>query len=158
MQLLPFALVERRQELLLESTRELAQTLELRPSLGRQLDDVPAPVVRVAATDHQAARLELVEEPDELAAVVAERVGDRSLRLSRAFVEGEEDRVVVGVKAGLLVGVERPVLGDEAEPLEQEERRGSQLRRQRAAPADGRLVRRSTSSGNRVAPAIVAEV
>ena len=43
--------------------------------------------------------LELVEQPDELALVVAERVGDRALRLARALVEHGEDRVVVRVQA-----------------------------------------------------------
>ena len=46
-----------------------------------------AAVVRVAAALDEALLLELVEEPDELAAVVAERVGDRALRLARALVE-----------------------------------------------------------------------
>ena len=45
------------------------------------------PVVRVAPALDEALLLELVEQPDELAAVVAERVGDRALRLVRALVE-----------------------------------------------------------------------
>ena len=67
-------------------------------------------------------RLELVEQADELTAVVAERVGDRALRLARPFVEHGQDRVVVRMKAELLVGRERPFLGGHPEALEQEER------------------------------------
>ena len=61
---------------------------------------MPAAVVRVAAALDEALLLELVEEADELAAVVAERVGDRALRLVRALVEREQDRVVVRVEPG----------------------------------------------------------
>ena len=43
----------------------------------READEVAAPVDRVAPALDEAALLELVEEPDEWLAVVAERVGDR---------------------------------------------------------------------------------
>ena len=39
---------------------------------------MPTAVVRVALPLHQPLLLELVQEPDQLAAVVAERVGDRA--------------------------------------------------------------------------------
>ena len=61
----------------------------MRLPVGRELDDVAAAVVRVAAPLDEALLLELVEQADELAAVVAERVGDRALRLARALVERE---------------------------------------------------------------------
>jgi len=48
---------------------------------------VPPAVVGIAAALDQALLLELVEEADEPAAVVAERVGDRRLRLRRALLE-----------------------------------------------------------------------
>src|SRR5207247_9450660 len=84
----------------------------------------------VAAQLAQAALLELVEQSDQLAAVVAERVGDRSLRLVRSLAKGNQDGVVVWVESDLLVGGHRPLLRREAEPLEQERRRSDELPRQ----------------------------
>ena len=49
----------------------------------RQADRLTAPVVRVAAPLDQAALLERVEQPDELAPVEPQRVRDRRLRLAR---------------------------------------------------------------------------
>ena len=66
-----------------------------------------AAVVRVAPALDQPALLEPVEEPDELAAVDAERVGDRALRLARALVEQREDAVVVRAEAGPLELLDR---------------------------------------------------
>ena len=126
---LALALVERREEVLLEALRERTQLGERLPARRGHLDDVAAAVGRVAAPLDQAGRLELVEQADELAAVVAERVGDRPLRLARALVEHGQDRVVVRVEAELLVGRERPLLGGHPEPLEQEERGRHQLLR-----------------------------
>ena len=54
-----------------------------------------APVGGVAAALDQPVLLELVQEPDQVAAVVRERVGDRCLRLAVALLEHREDRVVV---------------------------------------------------------------
>ena len=71
-----------------------------------------AAVVRVALALDEALLLELVEQADELAAVVAERVGDRALRLARALVEREQHGVVVRAEARLLVGVHRLLLGE----------------------------------------------
>jgi len=51
-------------------------------------------------------------------------------RTGRALVEQGEDRVVVGAQPGLLVLVDRALLRGEAEPLEQEEVRCHELRRQ----------------------------
>ena len=64
--------------------------------------------------------LELVEEADEVAAVVAERVGDLALRLARALVEQREHRVVLRRRARSARTRHRRVLDHEAEPLEQE--------------------------------------
>ena len=58
---------------------------------------MPAAVVRVAAPLDEPTLLEFVQQPDQLAAVVAQRVRDRALRLGRAFAEHEEDRIVVRV-------------------------------------------------------------
>jgi len=52
-----------------------------RPTLG---DEVPAAVFRIATALDEPLLLELVEQPHELAAVVAQRVGDRALRLGRS--------------------------------------------------------------------------
>ena len=89
-----------------------------------------AAVVRVALALDELLLLELVEQPDERAAVVAEAVGDLRLRLGSAALEQGEDRVVVRAEPEALVLVERPALRGEAEPLEQEEARGDELRRQ----------------------------
>src|SRR5438477_2955722 len=88
-----------------------------------------APVVGVALALDEALLLELVEEPDERPAVVAQCVGDRRLRLGHTFVEQRENRVVVRIQALLLVDLERAALGGEAEPLEQEDVRRDQLGR-----------------------------
>ena len=52
---------------------------------------MPPAVLRVALALDEASLLELVEQPDELPAVVAERVGDRALRLVRPSSSSDED-------------------------------------------------------------------
>src|ERR1041385_4733239 len=74
--------------------------------------------------------LELVEQPDELPAVVAKRVRDRALRLVGVLVERDEDRVVVWAQAALLVGTHRVLLRREPEPLQEERRRADELLRE----------------------------
>jgi hypothetical protein len=91
---------------------------------------VPAPVGRIAASLDEPALLELVEQADELAAVVAERVRDRPLGLARALVEHGQDGVVIRVEAGPLVRRDRALLRCEAEPLEQERGRRDELLRE----------------------------
>src|SRR5919197_1465594 len=76
--------VERREELLLDLLRDPAQPYELALAVGGEADDVAAPVGRVAVPLDQAPLLERVEQADELAAVDAERVCDRRLRLAVA--------------------------------------------------------------------------
>ena len=90
--------------------------------------EVPAAVVRVALPLDEPLLLELVEQADQLAAVVAERVGDRALVLARALVEHEQHSEVVRVQARLLVRGHPALLGGEPEPLEQERGRGHELR------------------------------
>ena len=143
-----------------KSSSILRASVRRRPSAfvpsGGQADDVPAAVVRVAAALDEPLLLELVEQPDELPAVVAERVGDRALRLARALVEHEQDRVVVRVQPRLLVGGHRLLLRAEAEALEQERRGGEQLVGQPRVHARGDACRGSgRSSGKSVAPTIV---
>ena len=75
-----------------------------------EADEMAAAVVRIALALDQALLLELVEQPDQPAAVVAERVGDLRLRLARALVEDSEHGVVVRVRADLLEGLDRPLL------------------------------------------------
>ena len=53
----------------------------------READELAAAVGLVAPALDEALLLELVEEADEMAAVVAERVGDLALRLAHALVE-----------------------------------------------------------------------
>ena len=88
-----------------------------------------APVDRVAPAFDESPLLEVVQKADELAAVVAERVGDPALRLARALVEEREHRVVLGRHPGLLERLEMTLLDHEAEPLEQEGRALQQLPR-----------------------------
>jgi hypothetical protein len=76
---------ERGEQLLLDASRAGAQVLERAPAGVGERDDVAPAVGRVAAALDEAALLELVEQPDQLSAVVAERVGDRALRLARAL-------------------------------------------------------------------------
>ena len=78
-----FALVfgERREELALDLARELAEADEHSSALGSKPHEVAAAIARVAAALDEASLLELVEQTDELATVIAERVRDRTLRL-----------------------------------------------------------------------------
>src|SRR3954469_11124999 len=89
---------------------------------------VSSSVVGVALALDEALLLELVEQANERAAVVAERVGDRRLGLGHALVEQGKDRVMVRAQPCLLVLVERVLLRVEAQPLEQDEARCSELR------------------------------
>jgi EmrB/QacA subfamily drug resistance transporter len=122
--------VERSEELVLEAARKRAEPAERALAVGGEPDEVAPPVLGIAPPLDELLLLELVEKADERSAVVAERVGDRSLCLRRTLVEQGEDRVVIRAQAGLLVFVERTLLRGEAEPLEQEEARGDELRRQ----------------------------
>ena len=99
-------------------------------AVGGETDDVAAAVVGIAAPFDQPALLELVEQPHQLAAVVPEGVGDRSLRFAGALVEHEHHGVVVRMQARLLVRPHGALLGGEAEALEEERRRGDELGRQ----------------------------
>src|SRR3954447_17212050 len=90
----PLLLVEAGEELVLDLARERPQPTQCAGALGCEPDEMAAPVARVAAALHQTALLELVEQADELSRVVAERLGDRPLRLARAFVEHRQHGVV----------------------------------------------------------------
>ena len=108
-------------------TPAAAEPTERLPSVRRDLDDLSAPIGRVAAPLDQTGLLELVEQADQLALVVAESVGDRALRLTRPLVEDGQDRVVVRMQAVFFVRVEGLLLGDHPEPFEQEKWRGDEL-------------------------------
>ena len=94
--------VERSQQLVSQAVGDRAQANENAPALGRQADDVPAPVARVPLALDEAALLEGVQDPDKLAAVELERVGDRGLSLPGLFTEEGENAVVVEAEPGLL--------------------------------------------------------
>src|SRR5919204_4967225 len=130
MQLFALCLGQRRQKVVLDLARQRPQPAECALPFRRQLDDVPPPVLGIALSLEQTTLLELVEEADELAPVVPERVRDRALRLARAFAQDEQDRVVVRVQSGRLVRRHAAVLGRKAEALEQEGGGGHQLLRQ----------------------------
>src|SRR6266576_1535690 len=126
-QLAPFALVEGGEELVFEAFREAAEPTERLSSVRRDLDDLSAPIGRVAAPLDQTGLLELVEQADQLALVVAEGVGDCAWRLTRSLVEDGQDRVVIRMHAVFFVRVEGLILRDHPEPFEQEQRRGDEL-------------------------------
>ena len=77
-----FVLVERGEELVVELAGERTELGERPLAGGGQPNDVASPVGRVAASLDEAAILELVEQAHELAAVLAESICDRSLRLA----------------------------------------------------------------------------
>src|SRR6188472_4551946 len=66
----PLLVVERREEVVLDPPGDPAQPPERLLAVGSQADRLPAPVVRVAPALDQPLLLELVQQPDELAAVV----------------------------------------------------------------------------------------
>ena len=81
---------------------------------------MPAAVVGIATALDQPLLLELIEQAHKLAAVVAQRVGDRALRLGRPLVEHEQDRVVIRMESSPLVGLHRPFFRGESQLLDQE--------------------------------------
>jgi hypothetical protein len=130
--------VERRAFLVREGLEELvlalaghrAQAAQRLPALGGQADEMPAPVLGIATALHETALFELVEQPDELATVVAQRVCDRPLRLMAALADGDQDPMVVRVQSRLLVGRHGLVFRRVAEPLQEERCRGDELLRE----------------------------
>jgi hypothetical protein len=97
----PLLLVERSEEVIVQLPGEHAKAPEC--LLPFRVSRTSADGGRwVAPALDEPALLELVQQSDQLAAVVAERVGDRALRLCVSPREHEQDRVVVRVQAGLL--------------------------------------------------------
>ena len=88
----PLALVgvERREELVLDPLDDRTEPRELALPVRCQQDGVAPAVLRVALPLDQAALLETVQQPDELTAVEAERVGDRPLRPALALGDERE--------------------------------------------------------------------
>src|SRR5581483_10191326 len=108
---------------------ELAEARELALPVGGQADEVAPAVVRIAAALDEAALLERVEEAHELAAVEAQGVRNRRLRLAGALAEEREDAVVVGAEARLLERLHCPHLRADPEPAEEEHRARHELAR-----------------------------
>lgn len=94
--------VERGEQLVSQPFDDRTEPNEDTTALGRQADDVPASIAWVALALHEAALLERVQDPDQLAAVELEGVGDRGLRLPGLFAEEGEHAVVVEAEPGLL--------------------------------------------------------
>src|SRR2546429_740404 len=90
-----FPVIEGSEELLLDLLRKGTELLQRPFPVRCETDEVPAAVLGIATALDEPLLLELVEQADELAAVVAQRVGDRSLRLGRPLIEHEQDRVVI---------------------------------------------------------------
>ena len=82
MELVAFVLRERREELLVELARQSAQLGERLATRSGHVHYMPPAVVLVASPLDQPGLFELVEQADELSAVVAERIRDRTLRLA----------------------------------------------------------------------------
>ena len=79
--------VEGGEELIFDTRRDLTQPRQRLPALGGQADEVPSPVPGSRRRSIESGCLELVEEPDQVAAVVPQRVGDRRLRLPRVLAQ-----------------------------------------------------------------------
>ena len=76
--------------------------------------------VRIPLALDQGVLLQRVEDPDELATVEPERVGDRRLGLAGLLAQDLEDAVVVEAEPGLLDLFDRLCLESEAEAREEE--------------------------------------
>ena len=89
--------------------------------VGCQARELTAPIAGIAPALRETLSLELVEEADEMAPVVAERVGDLALCL-RACLRGavRARRNAVVSQSGWFQCVLRAVPDHEPEPLEQE--------------------------------------
>ena len=133
----PFLLAERIEEVVLDPVRESAQPLQRPLPVRRETDDVSATVVGIATALDEPLLFELVEQSDELAAVVAQCIGDRALRLGRSLVQHEQDRVVIRMETSPLVGLHRPFFRGESQALEQERCGCDELLRQLEAPRAG---------------------
>src|SRR2546421_12705104 len=116
--------IERRQEVVLESLGEGTEAIQRLPSVGRNVDQLPSAVRLIAATLDQSALFQLVQQPDELPAVVTERICDRALRLVWVLLERDEDRVMGRAETGALVFAHRLLLRGAGEPLPAEGGRG----------------------------------
>ena len=127
LQLLALGRVEWCEERVVELACERAHLREHLLAVRSHRDDLPAAIIGVAAAFDEALLFHLVEQPDELPAVVVERVCDRSLRLALALGEGGEDGVVVGVNTRTCVRLGRLLLRFHPKPLQQEHRRRDQL-------------------------------
>jgi len=125
-----FVVAEGSEELVVNLPREPTESPEYPLAVSGKADEVPAAVVGIATALDEPPLFEFVKQPDELAAVVAQRVGDGALRLARALSEDEENGVVVGVEARALVRLHCPLLGGEAQALHQERGGRDQLLRQ----------------------------
>src|SRR5207244_6133624 len=99
-----------------------------RASTGRcKADRLATAVVGIATPLDQSALLQPVEQPDQLAAVEPQRVGDRRLHLPRALLEQREHTEVIRREPLLGELGDRPGLERIAEAPEQEDRAGDQL-------------------------------
>jgi hypothetical protein len=106
---------------------------------------VSSAILRISSPLDEAAPLELVEEADEVATVVAEGVGDHRLRLTGLLLQEHEHRVVLRRQARRIEGLHRAVPDLPAETLEEERRAREELPRrtgptglQRSLGVDGR--------------------
>jgi len=144
---------ERPEELVLGLARKRSQLPERSLPLWSEADEVPTPVIGISTALNQLLLLELVEQAYQLATVVAQRVGDRTLRLERALAEHEEDRVVIRVKPRRLVCLQRSLLGREAEAFQQEGGRREEFFRKLDIRRRGRCRETRGAHGGKVSAA-----
>src|SRR5262245_15252092 len=83
-----FSFAERREEIVVDLAGKDSEAPERSLPVRCQPDEVPPTVVRIAAALDEPLLFQLVEQPDQLAAVIAERVGDRPLGLMGALRQG----------------------------------------------------------------------
>src|SRR5438876_3733707 len=107
--LLALLWIEPCEEPLLNRFRGLLGGRQASPAFLRELDDVPPAVLRVAAADDRAIRLEVIEQADELAGVDADRV-DQRLLARRMRVNLVEHAHVARRQAGRLERLSEPAL------------------------------------------------
>jgi len=97
--------VERGEELLLDLLRDCSQLSEGCLPDRCEADEMTATVAGITAALDEVLLLELVEQPDKVASVVTEGVGDRGLGLARPFLQERQHRVVLGIQPRGLEGL-----------------------------------------------------
>src|SRR5436190_5467279 len=135
MQLLALPRIERREEVFVGALDDLPKSVQGALTLGGERDEMPPPVGWVPPPLDQSALLELVEQADQMAAVVAQGVRDHRLRLARLLLQEREHGVVRACQSRRLECSPVEVLEHPRQPLEEmRAARHELLRRPRRRP------------------------